>query len=318
MILENRSKPTPLKKLDAVLPRLSPHSKKENELEVESRLRYKGYIGEIKVDGYINTHFEKQYTILHDITLKIDGKETQIDSIIITPHAIYILEIKNYNGTIIFNTILHQFTRDDGKIETGFRHPITQAETNKLKLKHWLYERKLHHVPVHYFVAISEPSTLIRVIGDEKLIAKVVAHGEHIPKKIMQMETQYQKETPAKLQHRKMGAAILKESYDFDFNILGKYGVIRADILPGVHCPKCGFLGMDRRHTNWKCKKCDNKYKYAHLRAIKDYFLLINSSLSNKECRWFLQLHSRSVATRILQNSGLEYNAKRKRWYKKD
>lgn len=96
MILENRQKPIALKKLDASLPRLLPHFKKRNELEGESRRRYKGYIGELKVDGYINTQFEKQYTILHDITLKIDGKETQIDSIIITPHAIYILEIKNY------------------------------------------------------------------------------------------------------------------------------------------------------------------------------------------------------------------------------
>lgn len=51
---------------------------------------------------------------------------------------------KLVDGTITFNTILKQFTRIDGKTETGYRYPITQAETKPLHLMNWLQEHNIH------------------------------------------------------------------------------------------------------------------------------------------------------------------------------
>lgn len=315
MILRKRTKPILLRKLDASLPRLPRNFKHWNKLETEIARRYKGYIGEIKVDGYIRSHFAKWCTVLHDVTLKIDSTQIQMDSIIISPHAIYILEIKNFNNSIIFNTILDTFTRDDGKVVTGFRHPITQAETHQLNVIQFLSEHGYHYVPVHFFIAVSEPSTIIKVIGEEQAIAKVVLHGEHIPKKIMELEERYERESTSKLPHLEIGEAICRVCYDFDFNILGKYGVKWKDIMPGVHCPVCGYLGMERKHSNWKCRKCNSLSKKAHVKALSDYLILIKPWITNKECMRFLNINSRNLATRLLKTSNLKYEHKKRRWY---
>ncbi|WP_081498498.1 nuclease-related domain-containing protein [Oceanobacillus massiliensis] len=135
-----------------------------------------------------------------------NGQSFQIDNLIITPHAIYIIEVKNYNGKIIFDTILNQFTRDDGEKETGFNHPITQAELQQIKFQNWLQKSGYPPIPIHYFIAISEPATKIEVIGDKEAIASVVARGEHIPKKIIDMENTLS-HNPT-IQQQKIGHAI--------------------------------------------------------------------------------------------------------------
>ncbi|WP_407058295.1 nuclease-related domain-containing protein [Tigheibacillus jepli] len=72
----------------------------------------------------------------------------QIDNLIITPHAIYIIEVKNFNGTITFDTVLNQFIRDDGRKEGGFHHPITQVELQASRLERWLEENNFPIVPI--------------------------------------------------------------------------------------------------------------------------------------------------------------------------
>src|SRR5699024_10972360 len=105
-------KPIELRKLEAVIPRLHPNHPKLSEIKHEAARSYKGYIGEKKV----NYHLEQltdTFTILQSVTLNVTEKNFQIDTIMISDYAIYIIESKNYSGIITFNTILKQFTRHD-------------------------------------------------------------------------------------------------------------------------------------------------------------------------------------------------------------
>ena len=94
---------------------------------------------------------------------------------------------QNYRR-ITFNTILNQFTRDDGDRESGLNHPITQTENQQIKLQNCLRNNVLPNIPIYNFIGISYPETIIDVIGEQEAIVKVVAHGEHIRKRIMDME----------------------------------------------------------------------------------------------------------------------------------
>ncbi|WP_099159574.1 NERD domain-containing protein [Virgibacillus ndiopensis] len=315
MIIRRRTKPLPLQKLDAVIPRLSPQFKRLPEMQLDAANRYKGYIGEQKVDYHLEL-LPGNFTILHDVCLAANNKSFQIDSIVISPHAIFIIEVKNYDGTVTFDTTFKQFTRNNGDKDTGYRYPITQAESSKLKLTNWLHEQNYHDIPVHYLIAVSDPSTIIKVNGDKQAIAEVVMHGEYIPMKVMEIDEKFARSGQPRLESRRIGEAMLWECQEFDFEIVGRYGITNKDILTGVHCPECGRLGMERRRKTWHCTKCGKATKYAHIRAIKDYLLLINSSISNKECRRFLRLPSRSIVTRILQKSELVYQKKHKSWEK--
>ncbi|MGJ9458108.1 hypothetical protein [Oceanobacillus sp. CF4.6] len=208
----------------------------------------------------------------------------------------------------------YQFTRDDGEKETGFHHPITQVEFQQIKLQNWLQDRSLPNLPIYPLIAISNPETIIEVIGDQEDIAKVVARGEHIPKKIMEMEQELTDRSP--MPHQKLGYEIQRERIDFDKDIMAKHGVKVSDLMPGVQCPECGWLGMERIYANWLCPRCNKQSKHAHKRTLSDYLLCSGNAISNKECMRFLKINSRSLATRILQSSNLAYQKEHKIWIK--
>ncbi|MFC4025106.1 nuclease-related domain-containing protein [Oceanobacillus longus] len=311
--MSKRPKPLILQKYEALTPRIPQNFPRLSEIQYELAKSHKGYIGEIKVDYYLSM-LAQRYTILPDVCLKVNGQTFQIDNLLITDHAIYLIEVKNYNGKIIFNTILNQFTRDDGENETGFHHPITQVEFQQIKLQNWLQERSLLNRPIYYLIAISNPETIIEVIGNQEAIAKVVARGEHIPKKIMDIEQSLTDRST--LPHQKLGYEIKRECINFDKDIMAKHGVKMSDLLPGVQCPECGRLGMERIYANWLCPRCNKHSKHAHKRAIYDYLLCSGNAISNKECMRFLKINSRSLATRLLQSSNLAYQKEHKIWIK--
>lgn len=250
MIIKKRYEPVPLTKLKAVLPRLPRQFSSLPKIESDIAIRTKGHIGEKKVDYFVE-QLPAPFTILHDVYLK-NGQDTcQIDSLIMSNHAIYLIETKNFNGTITFNTTLKQFTRRNGESETGFRYPLTQVETTKFKMTKWLHANNLHNIPVHTFIAISEPSTIIKVDGNEKEIAKVVTHAEYLPQKIIQMDTNIRKTSNNQLYQQKIAELLLKECKEFDFDILRTHHIQPSHITPGVICPYCEQLAMRRNKHKW-------------------------------------------------------------------
>ncbi|SFE10550.1 Nuclease-related domain-containing protein [Lentibacillus persicus] len=307
-------KPLPLQKHDATIPRLTPNFPKLAEMKEEARRLGRGYSGEIKVAYHIDV-LASEHTILNDVYLHNNGKNFQIDFIVIATRAIFIIESKNYLGTIIFDSVLRQLIRDDGQVESGFEYPITQVENQQLHLQSWLRRHNLFNVPVFYLVAIAEPATIIKVEGDRGSIAEVVAHAARIPKMIIKKDKELAEEGFPRLQDYQIGKKLLHASGEFDMDIMTKYGITPRDLLPGVFCTNCGARGMERLHGGWQCHQCRFKSNRAHLKALAD-FVLLNGSISNRECIWFLGLPSPSTATRILKNSGLVYLQKNKHWVK--
>lgn len=316
MRLRNLSKPLPLQKLDAAIPRLSPQFPTLSKMKDDAKKQQHGYTGEMKVNYFLD-NLTQMYTILHDVYLSVNGKNFQIDSLVIANHSISIVDTKNYSGTITFNTTLKQLIRDDGKIESGFEYPITQVENQKFHLQNWLVQHGLAHIPINYYVAIADPSTIVKVKGDEEEIGKIVVHGAEIHNRIMKNDQLHGQKGVSKLRDHQIGKSILRECGEFDSDMFKTYGMRPKDVLPGVICPDCGLRGMERMHSGWWCSKCRQKHYNAHLNALTDYLLLVKKTITNKECIWFLGLKSRGTATRILKKSGLVYDTTYRYWYKK-
>src|SRR5690625_4018575 len=310
MILRFRPKPLPLKKYERLIPRLRPDFPGIRKIQTAADNRMKGYIGERNTD-YHTSLLASQYSILHDVGLATQGKTVQIDTLIITPHTIFLIESKNYEGVITLDTALKQLIRDDGRKEKGYRYPITQVELQKVKLQLWLRQHNLDHIPIFPLVAISDPATVIKVIGDQEAIAKTVFHAEYIPKHILDTEKRLEGD---KLNHHKIANIILKECTEYDKDILAEHGIKAADITPGVVCPDCNILGLQRMYGAWWCKRCGKKFRHAHEQAIEDYILLVNPFITNDACSRWLQLNSRHTTKRLLQRSSLVYHASKKRW----
>jgi len=316
MILRNRTKPLPLRKLDASIPRLPPQFPQLSKMKEDAKMQQQGYSGEKKVDYFLD-NLAPMYTILQDVYLRENNKNFQIDSLPIANHSIFIVDAKNYQGTITFNTTLRQLTRSDGKIESGFNYPITQVKNQKFHLQNWLKQHSLGHIPVTCFVAIADPSTVVQVVGNEEEVGKYVVHAAELPERIMHADRQFGKKGVKKLPDYQIGRTILGACGEFDIDMFKTYGVRPSDILPGVICSNCRLRGMARVYKGWHCRQCNYFSRNAHLKAIEDYLLLIKDWITNKECMWFLGNINRALATRILKTSGLIYDPRHRCWRKK-
>ncbi|RIU94767.1 nuclease-related domain-containing protein [Oceanobacillus picturae] len=308
MINKKRNK-TELDHYETLLSRMRPDHPQFREVESDYARRKKGYIGERQVDYYLEG-LASEMTILQDLNLSVEGKNMQLDNLLISQHAAYIVEVKNFTGAITFDTALQQFTRD----ERGFRHPIQQAELQKQRLQAWLQEMNLPPIPIYYFIAISDPSTIIKVEGNKEEIAKVVAHAAHIPNKIKEHEAQGSIQQP--IQHQKLGHFLMQAARMRGYNLMKNYEIRPEVIMPGVRCPGCGYLGVRRLYGKWQCPKCKMISKEAHKRAIYDYLLLIQPTISNRECRRFLNISSKNIATKLLKKE-LVYDKTKRSWKKR-
>ncbi|MFD1849329.1 NERD domain-containing protein [Oceanobacillus bengalensis] len=284
---------------------------KQAEIEYELAKQRKGYAGEVNFSYYLNLLAYK-FTALQDVCLVINSQQTQIDNIVISPNAIHIIEVKNYIDIITFDHNLKQLILADGEKESGITYPISQVEIQAIKLKLWLREQGLPSIPIYYYVAISKPSTKIKVIGDQEEVARIVTHAEDIPSKILLNEESFS--STANFPHQKIGYAIKNASTEYNFDVMKRHEINYSDLVKGVICPDCKAIGITRVHGGWYCRRCQRKYRNAHISAINDYLLLVKPWIRNFECVDWLNINSRNVATRILRNAALTYDSEKGYW----
>ncbi len=74
-------------------------------------------------------------------------------------------------------------------------------------------------------------------------------------------------------------------------------------------CEKCLSFSMVRTKGKWICPSCQFVSKNAHIQAIIDY-LLINTTITNQQCRDFLVISSEHIAKHLLRSMKLSYVGK--------
>lgn len=103
MIVKERKPPITLLKLEVLLRRLPKEHSIRSTVESDFMKIKSGYVGEKKVDYYLNFLPKKEYSIFHNIRLKSEDHFFQIDTLIITSKYILLLEIKNMLGNLMFD-----------------------------------------------------------------------------------------------------------------------------------------------------------------------------------------------------------------------
>lgn len=278
----------------------------------------KGLNGERKLDLLL-TSLPSDFSIIRDLSLTYLHTTIQIDTAVITQHAIFLIEVKNFSGTITFDTTLHQLIRSDGEIENGFKYPITQCENNLYVLRQWLENHNLSGLPIHYFIAIAEPSTIIKIDEPSSPVQNIIAHASEITLRLLRKNSDIANFSSGNVQlQTNIYHALRDEHRDFDIDIMHRYKIDPTHILPGVRCLNCNQLKMVKLKRKWKCPHCDIFIKSPHKQALREFHLLFTKSISLKQCIYWLQLDSRHIAKRILIASGYTYNRKHLIWMKKN
>lgn len=173
MFIRNRHKPRTLQKIDALIPRLPIGHAQLPKLRRNAAKLQKGYNGERRLDYHLRS-LSEDFHVLSDVCLRIHNKDYQMDSLVISPHSIYIFEEKTFDGILTFDTTHRQLIQTNNNQEKSYTYPLTQADNASYLLMQWLQSNGHYGVPIHSLISLAQPSTIIRVEGDKEHIAKFV------------------------------------------------------------------------------------------------------------------------------------------------
>lgn len=290
-------------KLEALVRRLPEMEPGRERAISQLNKRRAGYSGEQKLDYYLSFLDEKEYWLYHGLRLSNGSQFFQLDTLLLTKGTAIILEVKNWNGTLIFEPEFHQVIRIHNEKEEAFHDPISQAEHQSRQLKKWMAIHGFPDIPVEFAVVISSPSTILKSPSEQT--SKKVMHAHRLLSKLNSIKKSYPTERLNEKQLKKMNQTLLKKHVDHDIDVM-KFIKVNPDvILTGVHCPKCGSLPMIYHWGKWHCPACKSISSNAHHQAVQDYFLLIKPVITSKEFREFTHVGSLNSATRLLSSMGL-------------
>ncbi|KAB2329093.1 NERD domain-containing protein [Cytobacillus depressus] len=311
MIAKERSIPEKILAKEALLSRLPPNFDYRPLIEKDLAKRKAGYRGEEFTDYYVNKLPHKDFTIIHDLRLHNGQGYFQIDTMIFSSTFALILEIKNISGTLYFDSKFRQLIRYKDDNEDGFLDPITQAERQTRELRKWLQQRNIF-LPIEYLVVISNPSTVIKSDPQNFLAFKTVLHSHELLDRIEKLRKSFLKEKLTQKEIKKVAKLLVKSHTPEKSQVLEKYKLSAFSLNTGVQCPKCRVFPMKRIYGTWFCARCKCKDKTAHYKALLDYCLLVESSITNKQFRKFMQLSSQDTAQKLLKSMKLAHSGTNK------
>ncbi|MBK3495604.1 NERD domain-containing protein [Viridibacillus sp. YIM B01967] len=281
--------------------RLSPSSPKIGEIEKYLDNIQAGYNGECRVDQLIQeTHFKIPFHILPNVELQASqNRFTQIDSLIITTSYICILEIKHLKGTLTFQENPYQLVQvTNGKI-VKYVCPQQQILRTEDSLKFWLQKQLEIDIPIHKAIVlpnkqtyIESPPTKVKLLGPKE-VALYLQELNNLPAKI------------TKHQFDNVISKIKQSNKPYkSFPLAIKYDIPTNHLKMGIICP-CGGSGRRISQRSWQCTYCKNNIENAITQAMQDWFWLFKNSITNEECRNYLQINNKSSITRILKSMNL-------------
>ncbi len=315
MILKPRTKPLELERLEAVQRRLHPTHPRIEDIESELNRQQAGYNGESAIDYYLTFLPSEHYTLYHNLRLH-DGRHFfQIDTLLITPHVLIILEIKNISGRLIFNSF-SQLERETSEEARAFDNPIDQLRRQQTQLTQFLKEHTGESFPVDGLVVMANKNAPMKVVDNPNFDKSKICTRTALVDRIQKLEKSYaHHQIPAKWL-ASLSPLLLKRHQELDRDILNRHHLTYDEIIKGVQCLKCLNFDMQRLKQRWQCPRCAHVSRDAHHQALADYNLLISPRITNQEGRAFLKVSSRYVTKRLLQGyavaqkgkqSGLKY-----------
>lgn len=307
---KSRVVPIEIKRLEALNNRVKKQHPKKPEIYSSFRRRMAGFNGEQSIDYYLSFLTKKDFIILHGIRLPSGQYFFQIDTLILTPHFIVILEVKTYSCTIIIDHENSQLTvlKDSGEEKT-YMDPVVQVEHQHYQFSKWLQNHKSPRIPIFSYVVFTNDSSKI-VSKNNTPISKKNIRSTILFKTIKKLQKDHNTTFYSTKDLNRLKRLIKKHHTSSDRDFVESFGIEPIDIMTGVQCPHCEQFPMERSYGKWICHFCNKSSKDAHTKALQEYLLLFNSSITINEMKKFLHIESREVVKYIIQSLGLKGEGK--------
>lgn len=257
-----------------------------------------GLSGEMKLKNQLADYpFKSEHCILYNLEcINERGFSHQIDALLITPHFVLLLEVKQISGQLFYKQAVHEFSRKTSNgLEENLRNPFDQIFRHKLFIEEVLRQHQLS-IPVLNLVVISNYRARI----DTSLEKMPILHLSGLP---AHLENLYQLYPPTPISPFAIQDIFLKLKQPLP----ARRQITKDRLKPGIFCTNCDSKqAMYYHHGYWHCLDCKAKSITVLLDALSDYRLLISERLSNRTFRQYTGMNCRHAAGRILQKLNLQ------------
>jgi hypothetical protein len=296
-----RQKSSKLIGVEAVLRRLPETEIEYNHFKEMYAYLKKGHEGEVLVDHMLREmHIPSPHSFFQNYeSINHAGNSHQIDTLLLTPHFIWLLEIKNIRGRLDIDESKHQLIRTnfDGSIES-FRNPVNQIKRHSEFLLRKLCEWGIR-LPIESAVIIVNNSTIIGTAPK----GIPFFHASGLQTELDKLLNKYPEHRISSGLFEKLRTELMNMFHRKEW----KPKIDSSKFRKGVLCKICEYKNeMMFEHGCFVCLACGFKSKDAHLEALSDYRSLFNEWIANRELRDFLKIESRYAVIRLLKELNLE------------
>lgn len=194
----------------------------------------------------------------------------------------------------------------------AYQDPIAQAGIHQRHFKKLLTSWGISNLPLVSLVVFSKPSTILEAGANSAQISRNVCFAFELVERIESLRKFYRDEKLGSKELKKLCKNLVKYHTPKSYDVLNYHNISPSEVITGVYCEPCSSFGMIRKHGSWLCPKCGWNSKDAHVQAIYDYFLLLNSKISNRKCCEFLHLSSPFIGNYLLSKMNLSHSGSNK------
>ncbi|MCW1928147.1 nuclease-related domain-containing protein [Bhargavaea beijingensis] len=296
--MEERNYPLYLYAAERMLPRMAEQDPKYIEVENEITTTRIGYEGETRSDQMIRRACLPRHSrVLHDLTIRVFGEDpVLIDTLVITKHFAFIIEVKNISGTLELerHPALLKRTAKDGKV-SYFQSPFVQLNMAIDTVAYWLLAQNIE-IPVKGAVFLAskyaephfEPGMPIHFIREIPDLFRNELKNH--PPAIDEAAVEW---IASALRYQ-------EEPYDH-FPLVQHFNHTQDNLHTEPLCTEC--LGRLETHTKrmGTCMKCELRQWIPYTETLVDYFLIYCKKASLTECSNFINL-GRSKTAELLKS----------------
>ncbi|MED4227440.1 NERD domain-containing protein [Neobacillus cucumis] len=305
MFVKKLRVPIILQKSEALERRLPKNHSAIPDLKAFIKKLRSGYNGESKISYYLSQIPSKRFYIFHDLRLPYGDGYFQIDVLLLSSKAIFIVDGKNHSGKLTID--INQMTQEYQENRIVYENPISQGNRHKLLLSYFFEKYEIPTVPIESLAVICKPTTELVISPGYTEAVKKVCRLSDLLEKLDRLYQQYNRERLDQKTLEKIKKLLLKKHIPLNTNLFEKFSISKEDVKSGVQCPNCLFIPMEYKRNYWKCPVCQFFSREVLLNAMKDYFLLGNSSFTNMEIRSFLHLPSSRITTNVISLLNFPY-----------
>ena len=127
-------------------------------------------------------HLPDSYCAIRSLKITYDGKDSELDMVVVGPTGIFIVETKNHNGSIVADCSAKEWARSKvsggGNVyESTMSNPVKQVGTHVYRLANYLRTNNIR-VYVNALVYMSNPETVVRVVNPHEKIPVFSAYSD--------------------------------------------------------------------------------------------------------------------------------------------